>query len=161
MFILSQGLYSFSYCPDNGAWGCTKSWDGKQTGQLTQRSQRCTYSIPYDVYGLGEWVRGCCSSGTGWASASRVVSNCIVHHLFCIFYYYNFYYYYFPFLFCPSKLSLSQPMHFASFFFHNIFSPNPTAVEGREKQVSSCVVLTWQLGLNQNTRSETNKSPES
>lgn len=42
----------------------------------------------------------------------HVVSNCLEHHLFCIF---QFYYYYI-FLFFPIKLSLSQVTKFTSFF---------------------------------------------
>jgi len=45
--------------------------------------------------------------------------NCIVHHLFCIFFYH--YYNDFPFVFCPIKQPLSKPMGFIFFFFQ--FSP--------------------------------------
>uniref|UniRef100_A0A8C3KGJ2 Uncharacterized protein n=1 Tax=Calidris pygmaea TaxID=425635 RepID=A0A8C3KGJ2_9CHAR len=46
--------------------------------------------------------------------SQRVVSNCIVHHLFCIFFY-HYYCNYFLFLCCPIKLFLSQPTNFTSF----------------------------------------------
>ena len=79
-----------------------------------------------------------------WLGIGRqVVSNCIVHHLFCIFfyhyYYYYYYYYYFPFLFCPIKLSLSQPTNSTVFF--PILSPIPLG--GSEQMAVWCLAACW------------------
>lgn len=46
----------------------------------------------------------------------QVIRNYIVHHLVCIFLCRN-YYHYFPFPFCPTKLSLTQPTIFIYLFF--------------------------------------------
>ena len=93
-----------------GNWGCTGSWEGTEPGQLTPAGKR---DIPYCMLSLlinktGEFGRG----GTkeplllNWMSMNhQVVSSCIVHHLFCIFFITII-----SFLFCPIKLSLSQPM---------------------------------------------------
>ena len=73
VFILSHGLFSFSYCPASGGWGCTRSGEETQPGQRTQTGQRgipCHMtSLP--VYKLGRVGWGHHGSGIGWASVSR------------------------------------------------------------------------------------------
>ena len=60
---------------------------------------------------LGDWL----------GVSRRVVSNRTVRHLFCVFLYHCYYPNYFPFLFCPIKPVLSQPM--SSTFFSPRFPP--------------------------------------
>ena len=93
-------------------WG-TRSWEGTAPGQLTQTSQKdasyhmasCWTVKPGEV---GQWELLLLRDWLG--TGQWVVSNYIVHHWFCIFFYC---YYKFPFLFCPIKLLLPQPMNFS------------------------------------------------
>jgi len=95
--------------------GCTRSWGGgTEPGQLTQTSLSdlschvvLHWMIPTRGAGQGGALLWNCL-GTG----GMVGSNCVLQHLFCVFFpYYN----YFPFLFCPTELLLSQPMNFIFF----------------------------------------------
>lgn len=60
------------------------------------------------------------------------MSSCTVHHWLCIFYYC----YYFPFLFCPTELSLSQPTSFT--FLPPNCLPQPSGVDRRGTSERLC-----------------------
>ena len=135
-------------------WRGTRSWEGTQPGQLTQTGQR---DIPYLVMSCLVYKQG--GSWPGETDHCSV-SNCIVHRLICIFQFFYYYYCHFIivviiiiifFLFCPIKLSLSQPRSFT--FFPLILSPIPL---GGGKWLSGCVVLSCWLGLNHDTRQQHN-----
>jgi len=73
------------------------------------------YSIPYDtMLSIQAWgsLPGAAIAAQGWAGCHQAVSNCTVHHLFCI--YYNF------FLYFPIKMSLFQPTSSTFFSFSSL-----------------------------------------
>jgi len=110
VLILSQGLFSFPYCPTSKEARYTKTGRGQGSCSKMNKSH-CMLS--WSTIKLREanyflvW---------GWEQ-QPVVSNCFVHHSFSIFYYYCYYIYYYPFLFHPIKISF-----FSSHNFYN-FSP--------------------------------------
>ena len=135
---------------------------GRDTTRIADPNWPNGYSIPYDAHAqyisLGSWLRGCnCCSGM---SCHRVVSNCIVHHLFSYYYCHHCHHHYHHhhhhhhhhhrhhhhhhhhvFLSCPIKLSLSW---LTSFTFFNILLPI-AQVGGvvSEWMAVWCLVASW------------------
>ena len=88
---------------------------------------------------LGDWL----------STGQWVASNCIVHHLFCVFYYY----YYFPFLFCSSILSLFKTTGFIIIIIITIviiIIPYPIPLWGSEWMavwfLTTCQIKAQQCG---------------
>lgn len=80
-----RGLSSFSCCPADG-----KAWSAQGAGTRTadQSGQRGSYPTPYGILSAstawGSWLGGLPLPGV-WLGIGRwVVSNCTVHHLFCV-----------------------------------------------------------------------------
>lgn len=81
MFMLSQRLFSFLHHWQGNSWGY-KTWEDT-AGTATSADQKGIpdHTVSCSVYKL-EWkmASGCMHLAGHW---SAVVSNCIVHHLFC------------------------------------------------------------------------------
>ena len=119
----TQGLFSFSYCPaSEESGGAQEAGRGHSQDSWPKQAKEIFHTIwchaEQKTGGAGPGVHAHCS-GTGWALVSRWRATAL-YIMFCIFFYH--YYYYFPFLFCPIKVSLSQPPSFTIF---PILSPTP------------------------------------
>ena len=96
MFTLKSRIVQLLMPSQQEGWRGTRSWEGTQPGQLTQTGQRGIpdHVMSWPVYKLGGVGQGrariTARELTG--HSQQVVSNGIVHHLFCIFQ--SFYYYY-------------------------------------------------------------------
>ena len=74
VLTLSHRVFCFLCFPAKwGSWGCTRSWEGTEAGQLMQTDQT---DVPHCMtlwsaikpWGIGQGRKGCHCSGTGWAS---------------------------------------------------------------------------------------------
>lgn len=119
-----------------GSWGCTGNWEGTEPGHLIQIVQR---DIPHHVGSCWtiklERLAGGLSLlnlrdrlDIGWC----VISNCIVHHLLCIF---------FIIIIFPS-FSIVLAHKFLPFSDSLLYLLTPTAGEW----VNGCVVLSGLSG---------------
>lgn len=116
----SRGLFNFHTAPTVRRLGGHKKLAG-DIARTADPSWTKGYSPPRGIMlnnntgwsQLGGWQPPA-QGLAGHQSAGAEQSHS--HHLLCIFYYW------FPFLFCPTKLSLSQP---TSFTFVTILSPIP------------------------------------
>lgn len=130
MLALSRGYFSFSHCPASREGGGHKNLGGgtaKTVDHHWSKGHSVSYNVVLDDKTVGNWpgFGGCLGIG------QQVVTNCVVHHLFCIFFHHL---YYFHILFHPATLPFSQC---ASFTFFSQFSPAWHCGEW----VSSCVVI--------------------
>lgn len=92
-----------------GSWGCTRSWEGTDPGELAQAGQRDIPLCDAEQRYWGSWLQltGLLLLMVWLGFEQQVVSNCIVDNLLCVLFYHHHHYYYFPFVFCSIKLSLS------------------------------------------------------
>lgn len=92
---------------------------------------------------LGDLPRGTTiCSGSGWGIGQWAVSNCVVHHLHCIFCHHR-YHHHFPFVFCPLKQSFISAYKLLPFFFPQNSLPIPLWLV--QKWENSCVVVSCLL----------------
>lgn len=136
--MLSQGLFRF-FLPARklGLHNNLEGDKGRTTDPLWLKGYFLFFIICWTIKlgRVGCWFPAHCS-GT-----QQRRSSCIVHHMISIISYH-----YFPFLFCPVKLSSSEPTRF---FFNNCLS-HPTGEEVRERL---CGVY-LSAGLNQSSLEE-------
>lgn len=88
---------------------------------------------------LGDLPRGTTiCSGSGWGIGQWVVSNCVVHHLYCIFCQHHF-----PFVFCPLKQSFISAYKLLPFFFPHILSPSHCGKCRNERTAVWWLAVCW------------------
>jgi len=125
-----QGYFNFSYCP---AIKAADEAHGSGRGQNQGSWPKVAKGIFHIIWHHTEFFKkGMELKPTAAQVCHQVVSNCMVHHLFCIHisYYYRYYNYFnFLFLFCPSRYFWSQLMSSILLFFIPILSPIPPGGE--------------------------------
>ena len=144
----SQGLFLFITPPCQWAgWGCTRSQEGTQLGQLTPTDQRGILGILHSYMKScpainlgGRLERGHCS-GTDWALVSwcwTTVFICIT----CLFLslLFSFSLQFVLVIISVTKLFLSQPRNFLTFTLSILLFSHPAAGGGSKWAAEWCLV---------------------